>query len=108
MPQYKVTFIEHDGTRHDVMAPQDRNLMQVAVDNAVPGILGDCGGSCSCATCHAYVDASWADRLPKISETEAFMLEGVPEPRETSRLCCQLRMRAELEGLELQLPHEQV
>ncbi len=103
-----VTFIEHDGTTHRVPAPTERTLMQIAVDNAVPGILGDCGGSCSCATCHGYVDPQWADRLPPVSETEAFMLEGVPEPRDNSRLCCQIRMRAELDGVVVQLPQEQV
>lgn len=104
----QVTFVEHDGTAHPVSAPPERTLMQIALDNGVPGILGDCGGSCSCATCHAYVDARWADKLPAISETESFMLEGVPDPREGSRLCCQIRMRAELDGLVVQLPQDQV
>ncbi len=103
-----VTFIEHDGTTHRVPAPTERTLMQIAVDNAVPGILGDCGGSCSCATCHGYVHPQWADRLPPVSETEAFMLEGVPEPRGNSRLCCQIKMRPELDGVVVQLPQEQV
>jgi len=78
-----------------------------ALDNAVPGILGDCGGSCSCATCHAYVDAHWADKLPAISETETFMLEGVPDPRENSRLCCQIKMQVALDGIVVQLPEVQ-
>lgn len=102
-----VIYIEHDGTEHRIDAPLNRTLMQIAVDNAVPGILGDCGGSCSCATCHAYIESAWASRLPPISETEAFMLEGVPEPRETSRLCCQLRMSAELDGIVVNMPAEQ-
>ena len=104
----QVTFIEHDGTTHQVAAPPERTLMQIALDNGVPGILGDCGGSCSCATCHAYVDARWIDQLPPVSETEVFMLEGVPEPRETSRLCCQIRMTQELDGIVVRLPEEQV
>ena len=103
-----VTYIEHDGTTHTVDAPAERTLMQIAVDNGVPGILGDCGGSCSCATCHAYIDAPWADSLPPVSETESFMLEGVPEPRENSRLCCQIKMRVELDGIVVRLPLEQV
>ncbi len=103
-----VTYIENDGTEHRIDAPLNRTLMQIAVDNAVPGILGDCGGSCSCATCHGYIDAAWAPRLPPISETETFMLEGVPEPRETSRLCCQIKMLAELDGIVVQMPAEQV
>jgi 2Fe-2S ferredoxin len=104
----KVVFIDPAGVRHDVEAPAGKNLMQVALDHSVPGILGDCGGACSCATCHGYVDPAWAGRLPGRSETEVFMLEGVPEPRETSRLCCQLRASAELDGIVIQLPQEQV
>lgn len=103
-----VTYIEHNGDTIHAEAPLNRNLMQVALDNSVPGILGDCGGSCSCATCHGYIDAFWAERLPPISETEAFMLEGVPEFRPTSRLCCQIRMTPELDGLVIRLPLEQV
>ncbi|XAH21561.1 2Fe-2S iron-sulfur cluster-binding protein [Xylophilus sp. GW821-FHT01B05] len=103
-----VTYIENNGTVHRVDAALDRSLMQLALDHSVPGILGDCGGSCSCATCHGYIDAEWAGRLPAISETEAFMLEGVPEPRATSRLCCQIKMRTELDGIVVRLPAEQV
>ena len=102
-----VTYIEHNGGEHRVQAQVGRNFMQIALDNGIAGILGDCGGSCSCGTCHGYVDAQWAGKLPPISETEAFMLEGVPEPRPTSRLCCQLRMQPELDGIVVHLPEEQ-
>lgn len=102
-----VVFVDHEGRSHEVQAAPGRNLMQVALDHAVPGILGDCGGSCSCATCHAYVDARWADRLPPRTESESFMLEGVPEPRANSRLCCQIRMTPELDGIVVHLPAEQ-
>jgi ferredoxin, 2Fe-2S len=103
-----VIFIDPAGLRHEVEAPAGRSLMQIAIDNSVPGILGDCGGSCSCATCHGYVDARWAAELPSMSETEVFMLEGVPDLREGSRLCCQIRMKPELDGIVVQLPDEQV
>jgi len=103
-----VVFTDSEGTCHTVQAPVGRSLMQVAVDNAVPGILGDCGGACSCATCHGYVDSSYLDRLPPRSETEVFMLEGVPDLRENSRLCCQIRMQPELEGICIEVPAEQV
>ena len=103
-----VIYIEHNGTKHTVQARPNCTLMQVALDNGVPGILGDCGGTCSCATCHAYIDAPWASNLPPVSETEAFMLEGVPEPREGSRLCCQIKMDDSLDGIVVQLPEEQV
>lgn len=103
-----VVFTDHEGTDYPVDAPVGKSLMQVAVDHAVPGILGDCGGACSCATCHGYVDVRFVDKLPPRSETEIFMLEGVTERRENSRLCCQIRMRSELEGLRIELPAEQV
>jgi 2Fe-2S ferredoxin len=103
-----VIYIEHNGETTCAEAPVGRNLMQVALDNSVAGILGDCGGSCSCATCHGYIDEAWASKLPPISETEAFMLEAVSEPRPTSRLCCQIRMGPELDGIVVNLPSEQV
>ncbi|KQP45506.1 2Fe-2S iron-sulfur cluster-binding protein [Pseudorhodoferax sp. Leaf274] len=103
-----VVFTDPQGTEHRVEAPSGRSLMKIAVDHGVPGILGDCGGACSCATCHGYVDPAFAERLPARTETEEFMLEGVPDLRATSRLCCQLRMAPELDGIRIQLPDEQV
>jgi 2Fe-2S ferredoxin len=103
-----LTYIESNGATHHVEARIDRTVMQIAVEHSVPGILADCGGSCSCGTCHAYVDAQWRALLPPLSESEAFMLEAVPEPREGSRLCCQIPMRAELDGMVLRLPAEQL
>ncbi|RDK05856.1 2Fe-2S iron-sulfur cluster-binding protein [Cupriavidus lacunae] len=102
-----VTFVEHDGTEHTVQGDLQRSLMQVAVDNCVPGILGDCGGSCSCATCHAYIDERWANALPTMTETEVFMLDGAQERRESSRLCCQVRLTSAMEGIVVRLPVEQ-
>ncbi len=102
-----VTYIESNGTVHRVNAPLGRTLMQIAVDHAVPGILGDCGGCCSCATCHGYIDVEWVDKLPSMTETESFMLEGVLEPRGGSRLCCQIKMTDGLDGLLVNLPTEQ-
>ncbi len=103
-----VVFIDHTGAKFEVEAPLNKSLMQVALENGVPGILGDCGGSCSCATCHGYVDERWADKLPPRSETEVFMLEEVPEPRPTSRLGCQIRVTPESDGIMVHLPEEQV
>jgi 2Fe-2S ferredoxin len=103
-----VTYVEINGTTHHVDAPLGRTLMQIAMDHSVPGILGDCGGSCSCATCHGYIAPEWADKLPPISETESFMLEAVPEPRDGSRLCCQIKMVPGLDGVVVNLPAEQV
>ncbi len=103
-----VVYVEADGNVHRVEAASGRTLMQAAVANGVPGILGDCGGSCSCATCHGYIDQRWADRLPKVSETEEFMLDGLPDRRDNSRLCCQIPMSEGLDGVVVTLPSEQV
>ena len=103
----KAIFIDHLGRRSEVDAPLGRTLMQVAQDNGVAGILGDCGGACSCATCHAYVDEPWFSLLPPRSETEAFMLEAAVDVCADSRLSCQIRMSDALEGVVLRLPAEQ-
>lgn len=104
----KITFTEASGTVHVVDAPLGKTLMRVAVDNLIPGILGDCGGSCSCATCHAYIDPVWQGKLPPPSEDETFMLEGALEVRDNSRLCCQLDVREEWDGLLVEIPAEQM
>lgn len=103
----KVTYIEHNGTEHTVDAAVGKSLMQVAVDNMVPGILADCGGTCSCATCHAYIPPEWIDKLPEKGSDEAFMLEGALDVAPSSRLTCQLTMTEDLDGLVLRLPVSQ-
>ena len=103
-----VTYIENDGATHRVEARLDRTLMQIAVVHSVPGILAECGVSCSGGTCHACIDAAWLAQLPPPTETESFMLEAVPGPRAGSRLCCQLPMREALDGMVLRLPTEQL
>lgn len=104
---YKVTFVQADGTRTDVAATDGQNLMNLAVANNVPGILGECGGACACGTCHCYVEAGWVAKLPAPDENEASMIEFVVDPNETSRLSCQLKMTAELDGLTVHLPAAQ-
>lgn len=103
----KVIFIESSNVEHCVEAQTGRSLMQIAVDNMIPGVDGECGGACSCATCHLYVDPAWQSRLPARSSDEAFMLEGATEVNESSRLGCQLKMREEWDGLVLRIPLSQ-
>ncbi|KAF0809970.1 ferredoxin [Alcanivorax sp. S71-1-4] len=104
----RITYIQHDGTQHEVDAPSGQNLMQIAQANLIPGILGDCGGVCSCATCHVYVDETWQGALPPMSETEAFLVEGVPDQQPgRSRLSCQLTVTDVLDGMVVHLPEEQ-
>lgn len=103
----KITYIEHDGTERQVDAEVGKSVMQTAVDNLVSGIVGDCGGCCSCATCHGYIDENWAAKLPAKSENEAMMLEGALHVQDNSRLTCQITITPELDGLVVRLPETQ-
>lgn len=103
----KVIFIEHNGTEHVIEAQAGASLMQVATANFVPGVLGDCGGGCSCATCHAYIGEPFASKVAPRSELESMTVECAIEPREESRLICQITMTDELDGIRVQLPVSQ-
>jgi 2Fe-2S ferredoxin len=100
-----VTFIDLHGVSHVVNAEDGQSVMQVATDNMVPDILTECGGSCVCASCHAYVDEAWIDRLPAPQQLEQDMLTCVAELRPTSRLTCQLKLNAQLDGLVIHAAH---
>jgi 2Fe-2S ferredoxin len=103
----KVTFIEHDGTRHEVQATAGLSLMRAAVDNGVPGIDADCGGECACATCHVYVEPAWFDRTGERSEMERSMLSFAAVTQDNSRLSCQIAVTEALDGLVVSLPEGQ-
>jgi len=104
----KIRFILHDGTEHVVEGEVGNSIMQTARDNLVPGIIGDCGGNCSCATCHGYVDPAWKDKLAPPSENEVIMLDGTMHQEDNSRLTCQLTLTRELDGIVVRLPISQV
>jgi 2Fe-2S ferredoxin len=104
----KITYIEHSGTRHVVDAKSGQTAMEAAIANMVPGIVAECGGACSCATCHVYVDEAWTDRVGGPSEMEEDMLDFAFDVRPTSRLSCQIKLTDELDGLVLYVPEEQV
>lgn len=87
--------------------PDDWSVMQGAVMNDVPGIDADCGGSCACGTCHVYVDAAWIKRLPPMLEAERDMLRLSSRVQENSRLSCQLKVSAALDGLVVKTPESQ-
>ena len=103
----KVTFIAHDGTRHEVQATAGQSLMLAAVTNGVPGIDADCGGACACATCHVYVEAPWAAMLPPQAQMETDMLNFSAELRPSSRLACQIPVTEALDGLTVSMPEAQ-
>lgn len=103
-----ITFIEASGQSTTVNLADGWSLMQGATANGIDGILGECGGSCACATCHCYVDESRLDDLPPASEGELGMLDNVAaERRPNSRLACQIKASAALEGLLVHLPATQ-
>jgi ferredoxin, 2Fe-2S len=104
----KVRFILHDGSERTVEGGPGDTAMQLAIDNALPGVLGDCGGNRSCATCHGYVDPDWVDKLPAMSADEAALLEGAADVASNSRLTCQITLSDELDGIVIRLPPDQV
>ncbi|KFE34919.1 2Fe-2S iron-sulfur cluster-binding protein [Thioclava atlantica] len=104
----KVTYVAHDGTQTTVEAEDGDSVMHAAVSNDVDGIVGECGGSMMCATCHCYVDEAWQDRVGPRSDGEEDMLEGAAcEVNDRSRLSCQIKLGADLDGLVVHLPEEQ-
>lgn len=103
-----ITFVEHDGTQHDVELVDGRSLMELATDSGVPGIDGDCGGEASCGTCHVIVDEAWIERTGTRAEEESAMVEMSSECVANSRLACQLKASAELDGLKVHLPEYQM
>lgn len=102
-----ITYIEHDGAEYRVELDPGTTLMQGAVGHGVSGIVGDCGGACSCATCHCYVDPAWLGKLDPPSETEEQMLECAIDPQDNSRLSCQIDVTEALDGLVVRLPESQ-
>lgn len=105
----KITYIEHDGTRHDVEVADGLSLMDGARSNNIPGIDGDCGGACACSTCHVYVDSDWFNRLPQMDDMEEDMLDFAHDPVPgRSRLTCQIKVDGDMEGLVVYLPESQI
>ncbi len=103
----KIKFIEKNGTEYDVEVAAGATVMQAAVDNMVDGILAECGGSCSCATCHCYIEDKFLSTLTEPSAGEKAMLAAVLEPKKNSRLACQVEVTGEMEGMVVNLPASQ-
>jgi len=105
----KVTYIAHDGTATDVDVPVGENVMRGALYNGVDGIVGECGGALSCATCHCYVDEPWTGKVGgPASDAERELLQSAAcEVKPNSRLSCQIEMSDELDGLTVHMPESQ-
>jgi ferredoxin, 2Fe-2S len=103
----KIVFIEPGGGRREINAPPGITLMEAARQNGVQGVVAQCGGACACATCHVYIDAAWLAKLEPREEMEEGMLEAAWEPRDNSRLSCQVHITADLDGLQVTVPQRQ-
>ncbi|WP_299710766.1 2Fe-2S iron-sulfur cluster-binding protein [uncultured Tenacibaculum sp.] len=95
-----ITFITSDNEKI-ILEGDSGNVMQLAVNNSVNGIDGDCGGVCSCATCHVFVAEKDIDKVGKASSIEVDMLELADDANEFSRLCCQIEISEAIDGVEL-------
>ena len=103
----KITYIEHSGKSHTVEVANGLTVMEGAVQNNIPGIDADCGGSMACATCHVYVKDDWFNKINEKSEGEDDMIDQAYEPKKNSRLSCQNTVSKKLDGLEVNLPEKQ-
>jgi len=102
----KITYIDFQGTARTIESEIGSTVMETAIKNGVPGIEAECGGACACATCHVWVDDKWLPKLPAATDEELEMLDGAFHVDERSRLCCQIIMSPELDGLEVELAPE--
>jgi 2Fe-2S ferredoxin len=103
----RVTYIEQNGTEHSVELNKGISLMEGAVGNMIPGIDGDCGGLCACATCHIYVEADWVDKCGTPEELESNILDFAFDVEANSRLACQIKVDESLDGLVVRMPERQ-
>jgi 2Fe-2S ferredoxin len=99
----KVTFVQPDGSEREVQGAPGTSLMELAVKNSVDGIEAECGGACSCATCHVFVDDAWTGQVGPPSNMEESMLEFADGVCPTSRLSCQIKLKDQFDGLKVQV-----
>lgn len=105
MPE--IHFMLPDGTLKSVQGTAGTPLMFLAKESGIEQILAECGGCCSCATCHVHVDPEWISRLPSMSDDEMDMLEFAEDVDESSRLSCQVIITDDLDGLVVRVPESQ-
>jgi len=103
----KITFVENGGAERTVDVAEGLTVMEGAVKNMIPGIDADCGGACACSTCHVYVDEAWAEKVGKPADMEEDMLDFAFDVRPNSRLACQIKVTAALDGLRVTTPEKQ-
>ena len=102
-----INYLQSNGQSFKVDVHLGSSVMQGAVDNMIEGLAAECGGACSCATCHVYVDAGWLAKLEQREDMEEGTLECAWQPRDNSRLSCQIHVTPDLEGLVVSVPQQQ-
>ncbi len=102
-----ITFISSSGEARTVDATNGSTVMETALQNGIPEIEAECGGACSCATCHVYVDAEWTEKVGGPSPMEEDMLDFAFEVKPESRLSCQIKVSDTLDGLKVHTPARQ-
>lgn len=103
----RLVIVTHDGVEHTVETEENRTLMETIRDRGFSELRALCGGCCSCATCHVYVDPAVGPELPAMSADEDALLDGADSRRETSRLSCQIRLTGQFDGLKATIaPHD--
>lgn len=103
----KITFIDSSGEKRTIEAEPGSTVMESAIRNDIPEIEAECGGACSCATCHVYVDEAWADAVGGPQPMEEDMLDFAYDVRPNSRLSCQIKVTPALDGLVVTTPERQ-
>ena len=103
----KITYKDYQGNSKTIEADNGLTVMEGAIQNDIPGIDADCGGSMACATCHVYVEEKWLNKIPEAEEAEVDMIDMAFEPKKNSRLSCQLIVTNELDGLIVLTPKKQ-
>ena len=103
----KITYKDNQGNSKTIEVEKGLSVMEGAIQNNVPGIDADCGGSMACATCHVYVEEKWLNKLPKAEEGEIDMIDMAFEPKKNSRLSCQIMVSENLDGLIVMTPKKQ-
>ena len=103
----KITYKDKDGNSKTIEVEKGLTVMEGAIQNDIPGIDADCGGSMACSTCHVYVEEKWFNKISKAEDAEVDMIDMAYEPKKNSRLSCQLIVTDELEGLIVTTPEKQ-
>ena len=103
----KITYNDSQGNSKTIEVDNGLSVMEGAIQNDIPGIDADCGGSMACATCHVYVEDKWFDKIPKAEDAENDMIDMAFNPKKNSRLSCQIMVSDELDGLEVTTPEKQ-